>query len=113
MRYLLLIYGPESDYEVLPAAVIDRFMSEHYALMADARAAGVYVTSERLHDVKDARSVRLRDGEHLVFDGPFAETKEQLGGFYILETATIEEAIAWAKRIPQTPNSIVEVRPIA
>jgi len=109
MRYALLIYvepwesTPEQDAEV---------MHKYNAFSSDAMAADVMRGGEALHEAKTATSVRVREGNVLVTDGPFAETKEEFGGFYLIEAANLDEAIKWAAKIPGAVRGTVEVRPI-
>ena len=109
MRYALLIYvapwesTPEQDAEVM--AAYNTFSTE--AIAADVMRGG-----EALHEAKTATSVRVREGKVLVTDGPFAETKEEFGGFYLIEAANLDEAIRWAARIPGAERGTVEVRPV-
>lgn len=109
MRYALLIYvepwesTPEEDAEV---------MNAYNAFGREAGEAGVMRGGEALHEAKTATSVRVRNGQTLVTDGPFAETKEEFGGFYMVEAANLDEAIKWAAKIPGATRGTVEVRPI-
>ena len=110
MRYALLIYvapwesTPEEDAQV---------MAKYNAFSAEAMTADVMRGGEALHEAKTATSVRVRDGKTLVTDGPFAETKEEFGGFYLIEAADLDEAIKWAAKIPGAARGTVEVRPVA
>src|SRR3954452_21707469 len=110
MRYALLIYvapwesTPEQDAEV---------MAKYNNFSAEALAADVMRGGEALHEAKKATSVRVREGKVLVTDGPFAETKEEFGGFYLIEAANLDEAIRWAAKIPGAERGTVEVRPVA
>lgn len=115
MKYACLIYGDETDKTASPDPGMPGFeemMGGYMAFSAAVEEAGVYVAGEPLEDTNTATSVRLRDGEILTTDGPFAETKEQLGGFYILECETLDEAIKWAAQIPHAATGTVEVRPV-
>jgi hypothetical protein len=106
MRYQALIYGDEqapADREAIHAG--------HVAFNQEARPAGVAVGGDALQDTSTATTIRTVDGADVITDGPFAETKEQLGGFYVLETADLDEALKWAAKIPH-PNGCIEVRPI-
>ena len=87
-------------------------MNEYFAYTNALREAGAYVGGEALQDVTTATSVRVRDGETLTTDGPFAETKEALGGYYLLECDDLDEALQWAARCPAAKVGTVEVRPI-
>jgi hypothetical protein len=106
MRYMLSIY-------VDPTAEGGADMSEWWAYNQAAEKAGVLVGGDALDSPTTATTVRLRGGERLLTDGPFAETKEQLGGYYILDCKDLDEAISWAERIPSLPHfGAVEVRPL-
>ena len=109
MRYMLLIYGEET---VLDADEREACYVESAGLARDLAAGGSHVAASPLHSVSTATSVRVRDGKRLVTDGPFAETREQLGGYYIVETENLDEAIAIAARIPGAKWGTVEIRPI-
>ena len=87
-------------------------MAAYGAFGEEARQAGVMVGGEGLEPTSAATTVRVRDGERLLSDGPFAETKEQLGGFYLLECDSLDEAIEWAAKIPGASSGSVEVRPV-
>lgn len=115
MKYACLIYSSESDPAIHPPPDSEEFgaMIAGYMQFGEASTeAGVFVAGEALAPTASATSVQLRDGEILTTDGPFAETKEQLGGFYILECETLDEAITWAAKIPHASNGTVEVRPV-
>jgi hypothetical protein len=112
MRYVLLIYANESDWDVASEADRDQVMRGHGRLETDLRERGQFQTCDALMPVRSAATVRVRSGRTLVTDGPFAETKEQLGGFYVVEAKDLDEAIAIAARIPTTASGAVEVRPV-
>ena len=105
MEYVLLIYTPE-------AAQDDSDLPKYAAFGQEATAAGVIRGGNRLRPAGEAASVRLRNGEPAITDGPFAETREQLGGYYILDCKSREEALAWAAKVPGARNGTVEVRPV-
>src|SRR5918999_895299 len=108
---MALIYGDQSVWESFSAEE-RKAAYERYAKFADeARAAGVMVGGEELGSTRDATTVRVRDGEALVTDGPYAEVKEALGGYYLLECDSMEEALDWASRIPGAEHGSIEVRP--
>ena len=112
MRYLLLLHGDEQAEQSMTAEARRAIVDQHMALGRRLREAGALVASEALGDSSGAKVLR-RDGERsLITDGPFAETKEQLGGFYLLECADVDEALAWAEQIPQSPGLVVEIRPV-
>jgi hypothetical protein len=106
MRYLALIYGDEKVPSDGPAT-----HAGHMAFNQEARPAGIAVGGDALQDTSTATTIRDVGGSDVITDGPFAETKEQLGGFYVLEAADLDEALKWAAKIPH-PNGCIEVRPI-
>jgi hypothetical protein len=112
MKYLLLIYASETEYGTQTEETLADYTARHMQLRADIGASGAFLDAQRLQPVSTATSVRIRGGKQTLSDGPFAETKEQLGGFYYIDVATPEEAIEWAKRIPQSESTVVEVRPV-
>ena len=107
MLYMFLLYsGPEATW---PSDIID----QHLAFWREARERGAYVSSESLGgDMSRARTIRVRGGNVLVTDGPFAETKELLGGYYILDCADLDEARGWAARMPDAKYGAVVIRPL-
>jgi len=114
MKYMFLIYSRETDAP-LPPGELERIASGHRALMAEAGQKGILLGCEKLKPTRSATTVRTKEGLPLMMDGPFAETKEQLAGYYILECKDLEEAIDWAKRIPTTcqgAEGSVEIRPV-
>jgi hypothetical protein len=113
MKYMLLIY---IDPHAAPAAGTPAQAAEHPAYgdyTQELVASGALVAGDPLHGNDTATSVRVRDGETLASDGPFAETKEHLAGYYIVEVADLDAAIAWAAKIPSARHSVIEVRPVA
>jgi hypothetical protein len=111
VRYLLLIYTQESN-EPPPDDVAMAEMQAYNAFTDDIRARGIFQAGEALTPTSTATTVRIRDGETITTDGPFAETKEALGGFYMIEAADLDEATAIAARIPAARHGSIEVRPI-
>jgi hypothetical protein len=111
MRYLLLIYTPEQLDSEMDAAGGPE-LEEYNKFTQDIRARGLYEAGEALHPTTSATTVRVRDGQTVTTDGPFAETREQLGGYYIVEAKDLDEAIGIAARIPSSRTGSVEVRPI-
>ena len=107
MRYLLLIYQDEKDADMSPEA-----MGQWEAFTQEVTGAKVYEDGRALQPISTATTVRVRDGETVTTDGPFAETKEQLGGFYLLNCDNLDEAIAYAAKIPSAPTGSIEVRPV-
>jgi hypothetical protein len=113
MKYACLIYGDENDPIGNPEQSTDGFRSMMAGYMAFNEAAGDKILAgEALEPTSTATTVQLVDGEIITTDGPFAETKEQLGGFYILECADLDEAIRYAAKIPHAAMGRVEVRPV-
>ena len=111
MRYLLLIYTPETTMP--PAPIEGRKMMEAYATFTqDVRDRGLMESGEALQPTSTATTVRVRDGESLITDGPFAETREQLGGYYLLNCKDLDEALECAAKIPGAQFGAIEVRPI-
>jgi hypothetical protein len=111
MQYALLIYTAESTEEVSPDVWAET-MAEYNAFTAHVRDAGVMRAGEALHPSATATTVRIRDGQTVTTDGPFAETKEVLGGFYIVDAADLDDAIRYAAMIPGARWGSIEVRPI-
>ena len=116
MQYLLLIYGDEQArneaWEQLSEEEQNREMGKWYSYTEDLQKAGVHVAGEALQPTGTATTVRVEGGEQLVTDGPFAETKEQLGGYYVVDVDSEEQALEWAAKMPSLPHGSVEVRPI-
>jgi hypothetical protein len=112
MKYLLTIYADESRYASMTPEDSAGLMSDYGAFGQEAQAAGVLLGGEGLQPTATATTVRVRDGETLFTDGPFAETREQLGGYYLLECADLDEAARWAAKIPDARDGAVEVRPV-
>ena len=115
MRYMFLIYSRETDMAGMSAADMDKLRAAHRAVMDETRAKGIFQGAEPLHPTATATTVRMNGSKPLVLDGPFAETKEQLAGYYILDCKDLDEAIAWAARIPTAckgGEGCIEIRPI-
>ena len=112
MKYLCTIYGDESQWGSATPEQISEVMAAYGAFGEEAGQAGVIVAGEGLEPTSAATTVRVRDGERVLTDGPFAETKEQIGGFYLLECGSLDEAIDWAAKIPGAASGSVEVRPV-
>jgi hypothetical protein len=111
MQYLLLIYGNESYWDN-PGPEQQKMAGEYMGFTKDITATGHYKGGNRLDFTSKATTVRIRGGKKLITDGPFAETKEQLGGYYLVEAKDLDEAIAIAARIPGARVGSIEVRPI-
>jgi hypothetical protein len=113
MRYMLLIYGDESGWGNLSEADQQAEMAKWYTYTEEMRNAGVSTQGDALEPTATATTVRDNGGEPpLVTDGPFAETKEQLGGYYLLDVADLDEAIKWAHKCPGAKQGTIELRPI-
>ena len=112
MKYLLTIYNDESGFGEATPEQIRQMMEAYGEFGREIEEAGAHLAGEGLQPTATATTVRVRDGERLVTDGPFAETKEQLGGFYLLECRDLDEAIGWAAKIPGAQSGSVEVRPV-
>src|SRR3954469_13036220 len=100
MQYLLLIYGDESAMQSADAATVGQMMSAYRAYTEAMTKAGVYVGGNRLKPVATATTIRAPGGQTNVLDGPYAETKEQLGGYYLIEAPDLDAALSWAARCP-------------
>jgi hypothetical protein len=112
MQFMLMINEDESAYAGPDgAAVLESVLAAHMKLAEDLAAAGVAFSGERLKPAATATTIRWENGSATLHDGPFAETHEELGGFYIIDVASLDEALAWAKRIP-VPRGGIEVRPV-
>jgi hypothetical protein len=112
MRYLLTLYTDESLNEAATPDEMTSLMNEYTELTREWQDRGVMLAGEGLDPSSTATTVRVRGGERLITDGPFAEAKEQLGGYYVLDCGSIDEAIALAARIPAARRGCVEVRPV-
>jgi hypothetical protein len=112
MEYLLLIYSDEKEWASLPDDERNAIIAEYFALVEEMRDEGVHVGGAPLRPTTTASTVRIRDDEQLVTDGPFAETKEQLGGYFLVEAGSDDEARAWAAKIPAARYGSIEVRPV-
>lgn len=112
MQFAILIYGAESAWEALTPEVRDAEMAAYFAYSQELVAAGAMRGGEELQPVASARSVRVRDGKAHVLDGPYVDTKEQFGGFFLIDAPSLDEAVAWAAKCPGARHGGVEVRPI-
>ena len=112
MKYLCLIYEDESKFATTPKADMDKIMSEYRAFGESIRNSGNHVAGHQLQTTDTATTVRVRNGKVSTTDGPFAETKEQLGGFYLIEAKDLNEAVQIASRIPSARFGSIEVRPL-
>jgi hypothetical protein len=112
MQYLLLIYDEEGAYDALSDTERRALYAEYGALNEALRAESRLLSANQLQPTSTARTVRIKSGDTLVTDGPFAETKEVLGGYYLIEADSLEDAVDWAARIPSARFGPVEVRPV-
>jgi hypothetical protein len=112
MRYMLLIYDDENLLASMSPEERDRLFQSYGAYHAEVSQAGVFLSGDALQPTGSATTVRVRDEQTLTTDGPYAETKEQLGGFYMLECENLDEAIRWAAKIPSAALGSIEVRPV-
>ena len=112
MQYLLTIYIDEADFIHATPEDGMKMMAAYDAVTEELKQAGVFLGGEGLQATSTATTVRVRDGEPLLTDGPFAETREQLGGYYLLDCKDLDDAISWAAKIPGAQNGSVEVRPV-
>jgi hypothetical protein len=112
MEYLALIYGDESVWERMTDAERESAYEQYAEFSRAARDAGVLVGGNELGSTSSATTVRVRDDERLVSDGPYAEVKEALGGYFVLDCASIDDALDWAARIPAAEHGAVEIRPV-
>lgn len=112
MQYMLLIYSDPSTAPAWGTPEFDAMMGGYFALNAALKAEGKLIAGEGLQGTETATSLRIRGGRAETMDGPFAETKERLGGFYLIEVADLDEALAWAAKIPTAHTGTVELRPV-
>jgi hypothetical protein len=112
MRYLCLIYDDESKWGTMPKVEADAMMGEYFAFTDGIKKSGHHLGGEALQPTQAATTVRVRQGKISTTDGPFAETKEQLGGFYLINARDLNDAIQIASRIPSARTGSIEVRPI-
>jgi len=112
MQYLLLIYENEQIGAKMSKADGEKFMKEYFDFTDDIKNKKNYLAGEALQPTSTATTVRVRDGKPVTTDGPFAETREQLGGYYLVEAKDLDEARAIAARIPSARHGSIEVRPV-
>ncbi len=112
MRYLCLIYENEKSWGTMPKEQADAMMGEYFAFTEGIKKSGHYVGGEALQPTQSASTVRVRNGKVSTTDGPFAETKEQLGGYYLINAKDLNDAIQVASKIPSSRLGSIEVRPI-
>ena len=112
MQYMLLIYGSEESWAALTPDQTTSMSEEYDTFTRSLRAEGKMLAGDALQPTTTATTVRVRDGETLLTDGPFAETKEQLGGYYLIEAESLDDAVDAARRIPGARGGSIEVRPV-
>jgi hypothetical protein len=112
MEYMLLIHADESQFGKLPDAVRNQALAAYGAYTQALNEAGVVRSSNRLRPASMATVVRVRDGKSEVQDGPFIETKEELGGYYLIDVPNLDAALSWAARCPGASHGTIEVRPV-
>lgn len=112
MKYMLLIYGNQSEVPNYSPDEFKEAAQVWQSLIADMKEAGVLIDTNGLAPVSDATSVRVRNGKSIIADGPFAETHEQLGGFFLVDCKDLDEATSWAAKIPGAEWGTIEVRPL-
>jgi hypothetical protein len=112
LQYLLLIHDDESQWSTMSDDERDTLYAGYGVFTNELRDSGGLVGANQLQPITTATSVRVRDGETLTTDGPFAETKERLGGYYLIEVESLDEAIDWAAKIPTARTGTIEVRPV-
>jgi len=112
MQYMLLIYSNETGMQSASKADVDQMMAAYGAYSEAMQKAGVIVGGNRLRPTASASTVRVATGKTQVLDGPYAETKEQLGGYYMIDVPDLDAALSWAARCPGASHGAIEVRPI-
>ncbi len=112
MQYLLLLYANEAGWEQLTAAQQQQGYAAYMAYTEALKTAGALKSSNRLQPVSTATTVRATNGKPEVLDGPYADSKEQLGGYYLIEAPDLDAALAWAARCPGAGHGTIEVRPV-
>lgn len=112
MKYMLLIYHDEQTFDALTDTERQAVYADYRQLIGELQSAGKYLMGDELQPTATAQTIRVREGNPLITDGPFAETREQLGGFFLIEAADATEANAIAARIPSALTGSIEVRPV-
>jgi hypothetical protein len=112
MQYMLMLYVNEAGWPRLTKAEQEQGMAAYVAYTEALAKAGVFVGTNRLHPSSTATTVRVANGKTQVLDGPYADSKEQLGGYYVIDVADLDAAISWAARCPTAGHGVVEVRPV-
>jgi hypothetical protein len=112
MQYLLMLYADETGWKNLTKAEQEQGVAAYRSYGEALRKAGVFLGANRLQSVSSATTVRVKDGKPQVLDGPYVESKEQIGGYYLIDVADLDVAISWAARCPGASHGTVEVRPV-
>jgi hypothetical protein len=112
MQYLLMLYADEAQWDKMPKAAQEQAVGAYAAYTEALKKAGVWVGSNRLQLTATATTVRVANGKSQVLDGPYMESKEQLGGYYLIDVADLDAALSWAARCPGSSHGVVEVRPV-
>jgi len=112
MKYILLIYGDERVWASMSPEEMQKVYEAHGVYAEEMAKAGVMVGGAELKPVSTATSVRFTGGQARIVDGPFAETREQLGGYYVIDVENLDQALEWARRMPGMTSGTVEVRPL-
>jgi hypothetical protein len=112
MRYLLVIWGNDEDWTQAPMEQIQAAMAAHTAFGEELRKANAYVAAEALQISANTTTIRVQDGEPLITDGPYMETKEQVGGFYMVDSDDLDQVLEWAKQLAEFNGGVIEVRPV-
>lgn len=112
MKYILLVYANEAGFQTLSDAQREQALAAYGAYTEAVKKAGIYVGSNRLRPTASATTVRVADGKTKLLNGPYAETKEQLGGYYMIEAPDLDAALSWAARCPGASHGSIEVRPV-
>jgi hypothetical protein len=112
MKYMLLLFGDEKAWENLGEEDMQAEMARYEQYDREVKEAAVFVAGEGLQPTPTATTMRIAGGERVLTDGPFAETKEQLGGFYVLDCKDLDDALAWAERCPASGDGSIEIRPV-
>jgi hypothetical protein len=112
VQYMLLIYDEERTVQDMSEEERNAFMGEYFTYTQELRDAGAYIAGDALQPTATATTLSVRNGKTLTTDGPFAETKEQLGGYYLIEAESLDGALEWAAKIPSARIGKIEVRPV-
>jgi hypothetical protein len=112
MKYMLMVFSDDKQFQAMSEAERAKAVAPYGAYVEAMKGAGIYKGGERLRPVETATTVRANNGKAQVLNGPYAETKEQLGGYFLIDVADLDSAISWAARCPGASHGVVEVRPI-